>query len=104
MANGFERGARLLTGSQETIAEFRVQTSDYQAQYGRAAGSFVNVASKSGTNQFHGTLFDYFRNNFLDARNFFNTNLTSKPSSVTTISAQTLAAAEEGQNFFLRQL
>ncbi len=73
MANGFERGARLLTGSQETIAEFRVQTSDYQAQYGRAAGSFVNVASKSGTNSLHGTLFDYFRNNFLDARNFFNT-------------------------------
>ncbi len=73
MSNGFERGARLLTGSQETVAEFRVQTSDYQAQYGRAAGSFVNIASKSGTNQFHGTLFDYFRNNFLDARNFFNT-------------------------------
>ncbi len=72
MSNGFERGARLLTGSQETISEFRVQTSDYQAQYGRAAGSFVNIASKSGTNEFHGTLFDYFRNNFLDARNFFN--------------------------------
>ena len=72
MSSGFERGARLLTGSQETIAEFRVQTSDYQAQYGRAAGSFVNVASKSGTNQIHGTLFDYFRNNFLDSRNFFN--------------------------------
>lgn len=73
MANGFERGARLLTGSQETIAEFRVQTSDYQAQYGRAAGSYVNIASKSGTNEFHGTTFDYFRNSFMDARNFFNT-------------------------------
>jgi hypothetical protein len=73
MSNGFERGSRLLTGSQETIEEFRVQTSDYQAQYGRAAGSFVNIASKSGTNDLHGTAFDYFRNNFLDARNFFNT-------------------------------
>jgi hypothetical protein len=73
MSNGFERGSRLLTGSQETISEFRVQTSDYQAQYGRAAGSYVNIASKSGTNSLHGTLFDYFRNNFLDARNFFNT-------------------------------
>jgi hypothetical protein len=72
MSNGFERGSRLLTGSQETISEFRVQTSDYQAQYGRAAGSFVNIASKSGGNDVHGTLFDYFRNNFLDARNFFN--------------------------------
>jgi Carboxypeptidase regulatory-like domain/TonB dependent receptor len=73
MANGFERGSRLLTGSQETIAEFRVQTSGYQAQYGRAAGTFVNVASKSGANDIHGTAFDYFRNDFLDARNFFNT-------------------------------
>ena len=73
MSNGFERGSRLLTGSQETISEFRVQTSDYQAQYGRAAGSFVNIASKSGSNDIHGTLFDYLRNNFLDARNFFNT-------------------------------
>ncbi len=72
MSNGFERGSRLLTGSQETVSEFRVQTSDYQAQYGRAAGSFVNIASKSGSNDIHGTLFDYFRNNFLDARNFFN--------------------------------
>jgi hypothetical protein len=73
LSNGFERGARLLTGSMETISEFRVQTSDYQAQYGRAAGSYVNIASKSGTNELHGTAFDYFRNNFLDARNFFNT-------------------------------
>lgn len=73
MSNGFERGSRLLTGSQETIESFRVQTSDYQAQYGRAAGSFVNIASKSGGNYMHGTAFDYFRNNFLDARNFFNT-------------------------------
>ncbi len=80
MANGFERGSRLLTGSQETIAEFRVQTSDYQAQYGRAAGTFVNVASKSGSNSFHGTLFDYFRNDFLDARNFFNTKPTPQAS------------------------
>ena len=73
MSNGFERGSRLLTGSQETIEEFRVQTSDYQAQYGRASGSFVNIASKSGSNDLHGTAFDYLRNNFLDARNFFNT-------------------------------
>jgi Carboxypeptidase regulatory-like domain len=73
MANGFERGARLLTGSLDTIAEFRVQTSNYRAEYGRAAGSFVNIATKSGSNQFHGDVYEFFRNNFLDARNFFNT-------------------------------
>src|SRR6185437_12231904 len=73
MANGFERGARLLTGSLDTVSEFKVQTSDYGSQYGRAAGSYVNIVTKSGTNNFHGTAFDFFRNNVLDARNFFAT-------------------------------
>ena len=73
MANGFERGARLLTGSLDTVAQFNVQTSDYSAEYGRAAGSYINIATKSGTNDFHGTVYDYFRNNILDARNFFAT-------------------------------
>jgi hypothetical protein len=73
MANGFERGARLLTGSLDTVEQFNVQTSDYSAEYGRAAGSYINIATKSGTNDFHGTAYDYFRNNVLDARNFFAT-------------------------------
>ena len=45
MANGFERGARLLTGSLDTIEQFNVQTSDYSAEYGRAAGSYINIAT-----------------------------------------------------------
>lgn len=73
MANGFERGARLLTGSLETIMEFKVQTSTYAPEYGRAAGSYINIASKAGGNELHGTLLEFFRNNALDARNFFNT-------------------------------
>jgi hypothetical protein len=73
MANGFERGARLLTGSLDTIEQFNVQTSGYSAEYGRAAGSYINIATKSGTNDFHGTAYDYFRNNILDARTFFAT-------------------------------
>jgi len=71
MANGYERGARLLTGSLETVAEFKVQTSGYQAQYGRAAGSEVNIATKSGSNKIHGEVYDFFRNDALDAQNFF---------------------------------
>ncbi len=72
MANGFERGARLLTGSLDTIDEFKVQTSDYDAQYGRAGGSYVNIVTKSGSNELHGSVYDYFRNNAMDARNYFN--------------------------------
>jgi len=71
MSNGYERGARLLTGSLDTISEFRVQTSNYQAQYGRSAGTNINIVSKSGSNNFHGTLFEFFRNSALDAKNFF---------------------------------
>jgi hypothetical protein len=71
MANGFERGARLLTGSLETIQEFRAQTSGYPAEYGRAAGSLVNIVTKSGSNLLHGTTYDYFRNEALDAHNYF---------------------------------
>ena len=71
MSNGYERGARLLTGSLDTIAEFRVQTSNYQAQYGRSAGTNINIVSKSGANNFHGTLYEFFRNSALDAENYF---------------------------------
>jgi len=72
ISDGFERGARLLTGSIETIVEFRVQTSNYRAENGRAAGSFVSIATKSGGNQVHGTAYDYLRNSAFDARNFVN--------------------------------
>ncbi|MBL8176413.1 MAG: TonB-dependent receptor [Bryobacterales bacterium] len=73
MADGFSRGARLLTGSIDTMAEFRVQSSNYRAEYGRAAGSVITIATRSGGNNFHGGLFEFFRNSSLDARNYFNT-------------------------------
>ncbi|HEX4067115.1 MAG TPA: carboxypeptidase regulatory-like domain-containing protein [Acidobacteriaceae bacterium] len=55
-----------------TTAEFSISNSTYSAQYGHASGSIVNVATRSGTNAFHGEAFDYLRNNYFDARNFFN--------------------------------
>lgn len=55
-----------------TVAEFRVDNSTYTAEYGRNSGSIVNIATRSGTNDFHGELFDFIRNNAVDARNFFN--------------------------------
>lgn len=73
VTNGFERGGRLLTGSLDSLSEFRIQTSNYRAEYGRAAGTVITVASRAGTNSFHGALFEYFRNSALDARNYFNT-------------------------------
>ena len=55
-----------------TVAEFKIDNSTYSAQYGRNSGSIVNIATRSGTNNFHGEAFDFLRNSAMDARNFFN--------------------------------
>jgi Carboxypeptidase regulatory-like domain/TonB-dependent Receptor Plug Domain len=55
----------------DTIQEFKVQTGQYDATYGRNSGANVNVITKGGTNTFHGTLFEYFRNEDLNANDFF---------------------------------
>ena len=55
----------------DSIQEFKIQTSQYDAGYGRNPGANVNVVTKSGTNQFHGTAFEFFRNSDLNANDFF---------------------------------
>src|SRR6516165_2021437 len=57
----------------DTLSEFKIDNSAFPAQYGRNSGAIVNMATRSGTNDFHGEAFEFFRNNDLDARNFFNT-------------------------------
>src|SRR5438094_6742551 len=56
----------------ESIQEFKVQTNAFSAEYGRNAGIIVNGISKQGTNSFHGSAFEYLRNEKLDAKNFFD--------------------------------
>jgi hypothetical protein len=56
----------------ETIREFRVETNAYSAEFGRNSGGQINVLTKSGTNTLHGSLYEYFRNDHFDARNFFD--------------------------------
>ncbi|HEV2350863.1 MAG TPA: carboxypeptidase regulatory-like domain-containing protein [Terriglobia bacterium] len=58
--------------SPDTIQEFRVLTNTFDAEFGRNSGSVINVVTKSGTNEFHGDLFEFFRNNVLNARGFFD--------------------------------
>jgi hypothetical protein len=55
----------------DAVSELRV-LSNYEPEYGRSAGGIINIVTKSGTNDFHGTAAEYFRNNALDARNYFN--------------------------------
>lgn len=56
----------------DSIAEFRILKDNYNAKYGIAGGAVVMVATKSGTRQFHGSAYDFLRNNAFDARNFFS--------------------------------
>ena len=58
--------------SLDTIAQFNVITNPYSAEYGRAPGGVVSVNTKSGTNQFHGLAYEYVRNNYFDANDFFS--------------------------------
>jgi len=58
--------------SVDALQEFRVQSSTYSAEYGRNPGGQFSIATRSGTNEWHGTLFDYFRNDALDANDWFN--------------------------------
>jgi Carboxypeptidase regulatory-like domain/TonB dependent receptor len=61
----------------DTLAEAKIDNSTFPAQYGRNSGAVVNMATRSGTNEYHGEAFEFFRNNALDARNFFNPALSS---------------------------
>ncbi len=66
------------TPNPDTIQEFKVQTSQYDASFGRNAGANVNVVTKAGTNNWHGNLWEYFRNEALNANVFFR-NQTGQP-------------------------
>jgi len=64
-ASGIQRG----TPPQESVQEFRVINTDYSAEFGRATAGIVNIITRSGTNEWHGTLYEYFRNDKMDAVN-----------------------------------
>jgi hypothetical protein len=66
--------------SVDALQEFRIQTSSFAPEFGRTPGGQVSLVTRSGTNTFHGTLFEYFRNNVLDAKDWFvNFNGLAKP-------------------------
>jgi hypothetical protein len=76
--------------SVDAMQEFRIQTSTYAPEFGRVPGAQISIVTRSGTNQFHGSVFDYLRNDALDANNWFN-GFTNNPP---------LQKAKERQNDF----
>ncbi len=74
-------GAVMYVPSVDAVQEFRVQNNSFTAQYGWSTGNVVNVVTKSGTNAFHGDAYEFFRNDALDANQwFFDHNGVAKPS------------------------
>jgi hypothetical protein len=67
-----------LQSSLENVQEFRVESSNYPAEFGTGTGGQINVVTKSGGNKFHGALFEYLRNDVLDAPNFFDNIIGQK--------------------------
>ena len=76
--------------SVDAMQEFRVQTSSFAPEFGRTPGGQISIVTRSGTNAFHSTLFEYFRNDVLDANDWFNGYTNNPP----------LPKAEERQNDF----
>jgi Carboxypeptidase regulatory-like domain len=67
---GVHNGAAMIPNL-DSIAQFRIITNNFDAEYGNYSGGQINVVTKSGTNQYHGTVFDFLRNTDLDARNYY---------------------------------
>jgi hypothetical protein len=76
--------------SVDALQEFRIQTSSFAPEFGRTPGGQISIVTRSGANQFHGSVFDYLRNDVLDANNWYNGYNTSTP----------LPKAKERQNDF----
>jgi len=68
-------GAQFTNFNLDAIAEFKVLQNNYSAEYGRGSGAIVHLVSKSGTNQLHGSAFEFVRNNKFDSRNFFTADI-----------------------------
>jgi hypothetical protein len=69
--NDFLGNNAVVDPNPDALGEFKILTNNYEAEYGRTAGGIINQVIKSGTNSFHGDLFEFFRNDALNARNYF---------------------------------
>jgi len=74
--NDFLGNNAVVDPNPDALGEFKILTNNYEAEYGRTSGGIVNQVIKSGSNSFHGDVFEFFRNDALNARNYFLPNVT----------------------------
>ena len=88
----------------DAIGEFSVLTSNYSAEYGKTSGGVINAVTRSGTNQFHGSAYSFFRNSALDARNYFDGRPPPPPVHPLPVRRLRRRAHLEGPHLLLRRL
>ncbi len=88
-----------LQASLENVQEFRVESNNYPAEYGTGTGGQVSVVTKSGANMFRGTLFEYDRNDALDAPNYFDSTRNPDGSVISTLPKSKLSQHQFGGSF-----
>jgi len=97
--NGEQSSSFRLQASMENVQEFRVESNNYPAEYGTATGGQISIITKSGSNQLHGALFHYLRNDALDARNFFD-RATKSPLRMNQFGASVGGPLKKDRAFF----
>jgi len=87
--------------SVDAMQEFRIQTSSFAPEFGRTSGGQVNIVTRSGSNAFHASLFEYFRNDALGASDWFvNYNHLAKPETRFNDFGGVVASCPQGQHLF----
>jgi hypothetical protein len=97
--NGENNTPFKLQASLENVQEFRVESSNYPAEFGTGTGGQVSVVTKSGTNRFHGALFEYLRDDKLDAPNYFDSQRNTDGSVITELPKSLLRQNQFGGSF-----
>ncbi|OFW04497.1 MAG: hypothetical protein A3G20_04625 [Acidobacteria bacterium RIFCSPLOWO2_12_FULL_59_11] len=99
--NSVPRSAAGVQLGSDTVYQVQVFATGYGSEYGRSSGGVLNSITRSGSNQFHGTLFEYFRNSKLDARNFFDRDQNPPPFKRNQFGFTLAGPVRKDQTFFL---